>query len=41
MRRGSPALALSLAGLAAAVAFPLLATKVTWQNAAILMLMTA
>lgn len=39
MRRAAPALALG--ALAAALAFPLLAARVTWQNTAILMLMTA
>jgi branched-chain amino acid transport system permease protein len=39
MKRVAPALA--IAALAAAVAFPLVATRVTWQNTAILMLMTA
>ena len=39
MKRVAPALA--IAALAGAVAFPLLATRVTWQNTAILMLMTA
>jgi branched-chain amino acid transport system permease protein len=39
MRRAASAL--GFAALASAVAFPLLATQVTWQNTAILMLMTA
>ena len=39
MKRATSALGLVL--LAASLAFPLLATKVTWQNTAILMLMTA